>query len=275
MRPWLSIASAVALAGAGVGYWRQARSLRVLHASLEGTAVGGADWSEKQLDSLPEPVQRYLRLVLPAGLHAPKMVRLRQEGQLRTSTSAKRWMSFVAEHAATPNSAGFLWDATVRVAPAVHVRVVDSLIAGCGAGSVSLMSTLPVAHDGGTHEMHSGTLHRYLAEAVPYPWALLPSNRLTWTPITDTAATATLGDGAASVALEFSFAPTGEIVGMYTPGRWGRFDGAYAKVPWEAHVGRYETHGGTLVPTQAEVGWHAGGRLEVVWKASVVADALT
>jgi hypothetical protein len=123
--------------------------------------------------------------------------------------------------------------------------------------------------------MHSGTRHRYLAEAVWYPWALLPNDRLTWTPITDTAATATLTDGAASVALEFWFATNGEVIGIYTSGRWGRFDGAYVHVHWEAHVAGYERHCGILLPTQTEVGWHAGGKLEPVWKALVVAEALT
>jgi hypothetical protein len=92
-----------------------------------------------------------------------------------------------------------------------------------------------VGHDDGSPEINSGSLHRFLAEAVWYPWALLPSASLTWQPIDDSRAMATLAAGDTTVSLEFRFSPNGEVTDIYTPARWGKFDGRYAKAAWEGH----------------------------------------
>ena len=111
-------------------------------------------------------------------------------------------------------------------------------------------------------------MHRFLAEAVWYPRALRPSEQLRWTPIDDWRATATLTVDDLSVALEFRFAATGEVTGVYAPARWGSFDGHYEQGGWEGHFSTYERRDGVLVPMSAEVGWYQDGTLALVWKAS-------
>ncbi|MDZ5455673.1 DUF6544 family protein [Azohydromonas lata] len=108
-----------------------------------------------------------------------------------------------------------------------------------------------------------------MAEAPWYPWALLPSERLTWTGIDNSRAMATLVDGGTTVSLEFRFAADGQITGIYSSGRWGRFPNGFRQVPWEGHFGQYERHAGVLVPTRGEVGWYRGTSLELVWTGQV------
>jgi uncharacterized protein DUF6920 len=48
----------------------------------------------------------------------------------------------------------------------LHVRVRDSLVEGRRSGQVSQLSAFTVSEDAETPEMNSGSLHRYLAEAV-------------------------------------------------------------------------------------------------------------
>ena len=118
--------------------------------------------------------------------------------------------------------------------------------------------------------MDSGSLHRYLAEAVWYPTALLPSDKLRWSPVNDTTATATLTDGETTVALEFRFTESGEVARIYSPGRWGSFDGRFRQVAWEGHFSNYERRDGILVPSQGEVGWYSSdGEWQAVWKGEV------
>jgi hypothetical protein len=136
------------------------------------------------------------------------------------------------------------------------VRIIDSFVDGSGAGKVLLLSAFEVAHDAGTPEMNSGSLHRFLAEAVWYPWALLPSDTLNWHGIDDRRALATLTVHGTQVSLEFRFAEGGEVEAIYSPGRWGRFDGAYAKIPWEGHFSGHHRRNGLLVPLYGEVGWY-------------------
>jgi hypothetical protein len=239
------------------------RLIRAGAARASSLAIG-----EEALGDLPPPVARYLRLAVPLR-KAIQQVRLTQTGTLRTDATAERWMAFEAEHLVVPPAAGFLWNARVRVAPLLHVRVRDALIDGIGSGQVSLMSAFPVSAATGGLEMNSGSLHRYLAEAVWYPNALLPSSQLQWTPIDGTKALATLTNDRVSVSLEFRFGDSGEVTGIDTPARWGTFAGGYKQVPWEGRFREYRERDGVMVPTHGEVGWYIDGAWRAVWKGTV------
>jgi hypothetical protein len=223
---------------------------------------------------LPPPVARYLRLAIRSRKEI-QQVRISQTGTLRTDATVERWMRFEAEHLVVPAATGFLWNARVHVAPLLHVRVRDALVDGTGSGHVSLLSAFTVSAAAGGLEMNSGSLHRYLAEAVWYPTALLPSSQLRWTPVDATRALAMLTNDRVSVSLEFRFADSGEITGIYTPARWGAFPGGYRQVPWDGHFRDYRERDGVLVPTQGEVGWYIGDKWRAVWKGTVAAYEVT
>jgi hypothetical protein len=237
------------------------------------TVQAAAQSVTPQLDDLPAPVARYLRLALPTTKHIQE-VRIRQSGTLRTDVSSERWMSFEAEHIVVPPAIGFVWNARVRVAPLMHVRVRDALIDSRGSGQVSLLSAFTVSADADTPEMNAGSLHRYLAEAVWYPTALLPSATLRWTEIDATRSLATLMSHGVTVSLEFRFAETGEVTGVYTPARWGTFPGGYRQVPWEGHFRDYRNRDGIFVPTEGDVGWYVNKDWHAVWKGSITAFEL-
>ena len=272
------ILAALAVVGVTVvAVWVAARRQRSdLAADAERLIRAGAEHAsslaigDEALGDLPPPVARYLRLALPSR-KAIQEVRITQSGTLRTDATTERWMAFEAEHLAVPPATGFLWNARVQVAPLLHVRVRDALIDGIGSGQVSLMSVLPLSAATGSLEMNSGSLHRYLAEAVWYPSALLPSSRLQWTPIDATHALATLSNDGVSVSLEFRFSDSGEVTGIYTPARWGTFGGGYKQLPWEGHFRDYRERDGVMVPTHGEVGWYIEDEWRAVWKGTVAA----
>jgi hypothetical protein len=223
-----------------------------------------------EMRSVPPPVTRYLSWALPPHCRL-RLVRLIQRGMLRADVRRDRWLSFEAEHMAAPESVGFLWNARVSVAPFVHMRVRDALIGGQGSGNVSLLSAVTVGKAAGTTAMNSGSLHRFLAEAVWYPTALLPSNQLQWSPIDENRALATLTDHGVSVSLEFRFAPTGEVLGIYTPARWGKFGSGYRQAPWEGRFRDYQQRDGIFVPTQGEVAWYVRDKWRTVWQGTITA----
>jgi hypothetical protein len=132
-----------------------------------------------------------------------------------------------------------------------------------------LLSAFTIAADGDDPEMNSGALHRYLAEAVWYPTALLPSVKLGWSAIDDNTALATLTDNGVGVSLEFRFNSAGEVASIFTPGRWGKFDGRYKQASWEGHFRNYVARDGMVVPSEGEVGWYSEGEWRSVWKGTV------
>lgn len=223
----------------------------------------------QEMDSLPAPVRRYLDLALGADARPIRRVTLKQRGRLKAAASSHRWMRFEARDVIVPPAHGFVWSAKVRLVPWVHLAVTDSLIDGQGSGLVSLQSAFPLTRAGPSPEMDSGSLHRFLAEAVWYPTALLPSASLQWAPLAPDRSLATLTIGEIRVQLEFRFGSTGEVSGIHATGRWGRFRGGYALVPWEGRFGDYERHDGVLIPTQGSVGWIVDGRVMTVWTGRV------
>ena len=273
---WFLIGSVViALAVAAAVWFGQKREtarvegLRLaLGQSAAPTACTTVDFAT--LAALPPPVLRYFRRVLNDGQKVIQAAHFSQTGALRTKLQTAHWSAFTARQWVVPAAPGFVWSARVAMPLATHVGVQDSYVAGAGSGRVSLLSALAVAAESGQPELNAGALHRYLAEAVWYPTALLPQFGVLWTPIDDHAALATLSDHGITVTLEFRFKPTGEVSGIYSPGRYGRFAGHYRQVPWEGHFADDFEQSGLRVPRRGEVGWYdEQGALQLVWKGEL------
>lgn len=218
---------------------------------------------------LPAPVARYLRRALPQPTYPIKAVWMEQSGVLRTSTSSENWMDFSACQLVAPMATGFVWNARVKLPFGAHVRVLDSYSLGVGRGHVSLLSVLGVSSASNEPELNSGALHRYLAESVWYPAALLPQSGVSWVQKDERSAIATVIDHGIEVSLEFRFNDADEVVAVYSPGRFGRFDGKYKKVGWEGHFSHYREQNGFLIPWRGEVGWYDAGKLKLVWKGEI------
>ena len=220
-------------------------------------------------DALPEIVRRYLDRAFADPASTLRTVRLRQEGRLRTDARSRRWMAFTAEEQIEPLAQSFAWDARVRLAGPLHLRVQDRLVAGRGSGEVSLMSFLRLGSSRSCAEMDSGALHRLLAESVWCPTGLRPGERLQWLPRDRLVATARLRSDAAEVELDFHFNEAAEVARVHASGRWGRFGGKFEQRAWEGRFFDYERVGGVLIPRRGEVGWYDGEGLKPVWEGRV------
>ena len=215
--------------------------------------------------ALPEIVRRYLERSFPSE-QAIRAVRLRQQGRLRASVRSRRWMGFTAEELIEPLAQSFTWDAKVRLAGPLHLRVLDRLAEGRGSSEARLLSTLRVASSASCPEMDSGALHRLLAESVWCPTGLRPSERLRWLARDRLSATARLRSDRAEVELDFHFNEAAEVVRVHAAGRWGRFGSAFERRPWEGRFSDYDLVGGALIPRRGEVGWYEDGEPQIVWE---------
>ena len=256
---------------AWLGYTRQRR----VTLDLIEDVVHAAEHQPRTVDfeclaELPAPVEKYFRLVLNDPQPCIRRARFTQRGELRINEQSGKWSRFSASQVVAAGPPGFVWNARVSVAPLLHVRVRDGYVAGRGSGAVALLSALTVASESDRPELNSGALHRYLAEAVWYPTALLPSAGVEWSAIDSTRALATLTDSDVSVSLEFRFNDVGEVSGIYAAERWGRFGGTYELVPWEGRFGNYTRKQGVLVPATAEVGWHRASGFWSFWRGEVL-----
>jgi hypothetical protein len=101
------------------------------------------------------------------------------------------------------------------------------------------------------------------------PTALWPSEHLTWSPIDERKALATLTSHGTTVSLEFHFNREGEVAAVYAPQRWMKSGRKYVAMPWEGHFFGYWECSGILIPSAGEVGWYVDGAWHPVWKGRV------
>ena len=168
-----------------------------------------------------------------------RFARVTWAGEFRIRRADDRWNPFKATQYFSTQPPGFVWDASMRMAHLMSVRVRDAYLAGEGSMQTKILSLVPVVDERGKAELNAGALQRYLAEAVWFPTALLPSAGVQWGAVDDSRALATLTDSGTTVSLEFRFNEAGEITSVFTPGRYRAVNGKYGLARWEAHLRSY------------------------------------
>ena len=250
--------------------WRRATE-RAL-ARLDFLALGGENvprlpFSREHIAGLPGPVARYFDFALTPGRPLVRRAHIRWAGEFFTGS---KWNPFTAEQHFSARPPGFVWDADIRMMPMLPVRVRDGYVAGEGAMLGKLAGLVSLVDQRGTPELAASALIRYLAEAVWFPTALLPNEGVSWTPVDDRTARASLTDGLTTVSVDFHFGERGEIVGVSAM-RHRDVDGTPILTQW---VGRYRDYmraDGMMIPTGGEVEWVLAEGPLPYWRGQVVA----
>ncbi len=222
----------------------------------------------KNFEQLPAPVANYFRWVLREGQPLIRSARIIEVGEFRAGDDG--WNPFEAQQYFRAQPPGFVWDASIRMAPLVNVRVRDSYLAGQGSMQGKILAVVPVVDEHGKPELNAGALQRYLAEAVWFPTALLPSEGVKWSAIDNSRALATLTDSGTTVSLEFHFNDVGEVTDVFTPGRYREVNGSYELTPWAGHFRNYEERDAVRIPVEGDVEWQLPTGNFPYWKGRIV-----
>jgi hypothetical protein len=136
----------------------------------------------------------------------------------------------------------------------MNVRVRDSYIGGSAGMRGAVAGLVPVVDQQGTPDLAAGALHRYLAEAVWLPTALLPSQHVVWEAVDDSTALVTLSDSGITVTWTVHFSAAGEIVRVEGE-RLRDVDGVGVPTPFVGHHRSYAEVEGMRIPMEGEVAW--------------------
>ena len=208
-------------------------------------AVDRGPVSEEDLLGLPEPVGRWLRWSGAVGRPIPATVRLKQAGELRVGDLG--WLPFTGEEYYSTSPPAFVWKADVRMAPGVRVVGKDSYLDGRGALEMWVMGLVPVARGAGP-DMDEGDLLRYLNEIMWFPaGALIPE--ITWEPVDDDSARATMSHRGVTGTATFFFDADGRVIDMVAD-RHDREAGAV--LPWSTPISAHGEFDGVRVPIAGE-----------------------
>lgn len=230
-------------------------------------ASNGETVSFDDSDDLPAPVAAYFRFALKNGEARIRTATIRHTGEFRLND---RWTPFTSIQHFSTCPVGFVWDANMKMTPFLNIRVRDSYQNGRGAMTAKVLSLISMvdAHD--DPNLDAGSLMRYLAELVWLPTALLPSERLKWTPIDDRRALATLSDGDTTVSLEFRFNERGEINRFFAPARVYSTKGDSKSFHWAGRLWNYQERHGMMIPLEGEVSWQMPEGNEPYYKGTIV-----
>lgn len=198
-------------------------------------------FSYSQLQSLPEPVQRYFRHVMKEGQPYISYVRLMHDGKFRTAPK-KNWVKIKGEQYFTTVRPGFIWQGATAMFTAR-----DRYVSGKGKLAVYLFSFFKIA--GGQDEKYDqGELLRWLAESVWFPTNLLPNDNLRWEPIDSLTAQLICNYNGLSLSYAVSFNSLGEITQFQTK----RYMGEANLETWVGKVSDYREKNGMIIPFTIE-----------------------
>jgi len=211
---------------------------------------------EKELQGLPEPVQRFFQTALTPQQALVSDITFKQKGQINLSPEQGSWKRFSAQQDAVMHAPRFIWQAEVAMAPGIHAYVIDSYNQGYGRLQAKVMGLITVAEEEGSGDIAEGELMRFLAESPWYPTRLLPSQGVTWQALDDTQALASIEVAGQRVELTFSFNDQGLIDTVRAEKRYRQNpDGESIYAPWQGRFSDYQYVEGMLLPHRAEVGW--------------------
>lgn len=262
---------AVAVLGIAAMRWNARTAEQIAKLNAARSLPATRTYDAAQLGGLPVPVARYFRLVLRDGQPLIRRARLMQRGQFLVRPTAAGWRPFVATETFVTQPAGFVWDARIKMAPGLPVRVRDSFAGGRGSMHVSMLAVWSLASVENTADAAAGALHRYLAEAVWLPTALLPAEGVAWSAIDDHHARASITSGDTTVSLDFTFGADGRVESVFTPARMRDVEGRAIPTPWRGRFTRYERRDGMEIPIEGEVEWLLPDGPQVYWRGEITA----
>ncbi|MCZ2459700.1 MAG: hypothetical protein LC128_08725 [Chitinophagales bacterium] len=203
--------------------------------------VSGKKFSYTQIQSLPDPVQRYFRFALKEGSPYISYARLRHGGQFKTGPS-KEWVDIKGEQYFTTQIPGFIWKGSTAMFTAR-----DMYLSNRGKLTVSLFSLFRIA--GGQGEKYDqGELLRWLAESVWFPTNLLPGDNLHWMPVDSTSAQLNFTYNNISLSYLVSFDTSGAITEFKTK----RYMNENDLETWVGKVSDYKEKEGMMIPFAIE-----------------------
>lgn len=214
--------------------------------------AGGGPPDLAPLDALPAPVRRYLE-VSGAARRAPiRTVRLRHGGTFVTGPG-KPPMAIRGVQWLTADPPAFVWWGRIRIAPGVWIDGRDRAVGGEGNMLVRAASTVTLADARGP-ELDQGALLRLLGEAFWMPTLLRDPRWVTWAPLDDARARATLRVGGREVSATFHFGADG-LPDRFTAERYRDVGGRSVLTPFEGDSSDFREVDGVKVPFRVGATW--------------------
>jgi hypothetical protein len=197
---------------------------------------------------LPVPVRRWLEASGAVGRPRARTVRLLQRGGLRTAPD-RAYMPAEAKQYFIVDEPGFVWTVDVTMMAVVPIVGRDTYIDGFGRMFIKAGGLVTVA-DGAGPTFDQGTALRFLGEIIWFPSAAV-ARYITWEPIDDRRARATLAFNDVTTSAVFEFDERGRFTTLTAQ----RYYGGESLETWVIPATEWRTIRGIEMPVRGGAVW--------------------
>ena len=215
----------------------------------EAKNIGVMTYSVKDIEGLPEPVQRYFRYALKDGQEYIRFASMKAVGKFRRPLQ-KQWTKMTTRQYFITKPLGMIFDAFMKQNRVLWFDIRDKYYRKKGGMFVNMLSGFNVLNESDVEELNNTTFLRCIGEAVMFPTSLLPSEYIKWEPIDKDSAKAIVTDGNNKGIYKFYFNDAGEIVRYESDDRYERIGGKFQKAGSVAVRSHYKEIDGIKVPTK-------------------------
>ncbi len=229
----------------------KASERRAWNSLLKRAGSVGAVFELTALEGLPEPAQRFFRYTIVPGTPLVFVVDIEMGGQLNLGTRDKPGIVPMAASQILAPPLGLVWK--------VHAgRISGSDVATPEFSWTRfwLFNLIPVVRVTGGADHHRSAFGRVVSEGAFWvPASLLPGGAVTWTPVSDNTARATVSRGTFSQAIDLTVEASGQPSQIVIQ-RWSNenTDKVFREQPFGGYLSDFREINGYRLPMQVEGG---------------------
>jgi hypothetical protein len=218
----------------------------------QSNAPGGKIVTEEDIETLPAPVQNWLRNSGVVGLPAVTAGKVLQQAEMKLKPEQEKWMTATAVQFTTIDNPAFIWSVDVKMNRFLSFRGRDKFENGKGEMLIKLNSLISVVNQRGD-KLNEGTIQRYLGEMVWFPWLAL-TEHIRWEQVDDNTAKATMTYQGTTGTGTFFFNDQGDVT-KFSAMRYNGNEAGSRRYEWIMQIDGYDTFEGIRVPTSMSATW--------------------
>jgi hypothetical protein len=244
----------LAAAVTGYGLWDMNRLAFSEEAHISASSAARVEVTDKNISALPPVVAQWLRRSEITGKSFGGSVTLKQSGEMRLAPDSP-WIKVEASQRFNTAEPAFVWRADIVPFHPFFITGIDSWRGGRGRMLIKLMALFPVSDVTG-REIDQGSMLRYLAEIVWFPFAALHES-IAWKQTGPRSASAVITWGGQSAEGVFYFDENGDPSEFRAKRYFYMPDGSRLE-EWVVNIDKdsFALQGGVRVPLRSTVTWN-------------------
>jgi len=231
--------------------------LESLSVNNEAADINNQKIEEEDLESLPDPVNKWLKNSGVIGKNKISSANLKQSGKMKLEPGQEEWFKPKAEQLITLNEPGFLWQVDLNMMPVIKTKGRDLFQKGDASMLIKVAYLLPVVDQQANAKINESALHRFLLELPWYPTAAL-NNYLSWERIDATTARVTMDYQGVQASADFYFDQEGNLLSTEAM-RYKESDESAERLRCTGELKNYKEFDGIKIPTEIDVSWYLDG----------------